>query len=84
MRNKLIKKIIVSTLIIAILSSLLSVFVFASGDESANSPYLYEGFSGDDVNLEAETNTQKNADGTFVNPVTEAAPQITFLIHGLG
>ena len=81
--KNIIKKSIITTTIMAILVSLISVLaipIFAS-ETVVHTPF--EGYSGD-ADIEAITNTAKNEDGSYTNPVSTEAPRITVLVPGFG
>ena len=82
-KNRVVKKSIVITIILAMIISLISVLaipIFAS-ETVVHTPF--EGYSGD-ADIEAITNTAKNEDGSYTNPVSTEAPRITVLIPGFG
>ena len=68
-------------LIVILIFATLPICVSAS-EETGNSSFIGASSSLTDAELSAQTNTEKNADGSFTTPVSESQPQITVLVHG--
>ena len=84
MKKSVFKKIFTVVAMSAFVISFLSIWViriFASETTSATNFIGYPISGGEDF-LENATNTSKNTDGSYTNPVSTSAPQITVLIPG--
>lgn len=88
MKRKVIKKSLITSITVILMLALsftVSIPVFASEVSATPSNSFSGGFDENgDKNLEDETNSLKNEDGTYTTPVSTSAPQITFLIPGYG
>ena len=90
MKNKIFRKSILVLLVLTMLLPILSLFMLSVSADTVNNVYFqgytltfneneYETYH---EALDAQTNSEKLANGTFTNPVSTGAPQITVLIHG--